>query len=294
VERDAPPDSWRRTVARQQKGDTTKFGPAQCVGSGAFDETQVQGRGLYVNAEVELRGYRGKHACLRWTLFDARDRTPHPEGSMREQLGVEIAVGSNDSRFDIPFGVPVPTSGGSYFIRVAVTDVDGHRLAAEDSATISVSSGRPSAGMATSTSSSEQPSSEVTTEESPPPQGRTRATWVRKMDTVCGAVKRDAAERGLSPRDATGAIEYNERLNADWQRFVQAAQAVPPAVPDRARVAEMISAWDEAGRFFAELALDIRNQDEPSYNAHLRDGRMKATSGSEIAVQLGATRCRDL
>jgi len=127
VEPGAPPEVWRRTAARQRIGDETKLGPAQCAGKGAFDGTQVQSVGTHVNAVVELRGYYGRHACLRWTLYDA--------------ASVEIAVGSQASRFDIPFGVPSPIDGGEFFIRVELTDVEGHRLAAEDSPAFTVTPG---------------------------------------------------------------------------------------------------------------------------------------------------------
>jgi hypothetical protein len=141
VEPGAPPEVWRRTAARQRIGDETKLGPAQCAGKGAFDGTQVQSVGTHVNAVVELRGYYGRHACLRWTLYDAATRTPHSASTMRGQLGVEIAVGSQASRFDIPFGVPSPIDGGEFFIRVELTDVEGHRLAAEDSPAFTVTPG---------------------------------------------------------------------------------------------------------------------------------------------------------
>ena len=97
-----------------------------------------------MNAVVQLRGYYGRHACLSWTLYDAARRTPNASPTMREQLGVEIAVGSDDSRFDIPFGVPSPVEGGKFLIRVELTDVQGSRLAAEDSPTFRVAPGPPS------------------------------------------------------------------------------------------------------------------------------------------------------
>jgi len=119
----------------------------------------------------------------------------------------------------------------------------------------------------------------------------TVASWAGAMAQVCGSMKAAAAARGPSPRDYDGAIQYLNQTASEWRQMQAAARDVPVPASAREQIREMLMLWDEAGDNFSQMAIDVANNDEPSFNTHRATGQTLARSGSEIAVSLGASEC---
>lgn len=115
---DAPPSEVRQmlTSTRLQIADTAG-GPAK-----------LSPLGVVVNFSAQIDGYRGKESVVRWSLFDARERTRMPQPWLRNRVALRLVPEAGSDRGSLAVWVPLPRQRGPYFVRLELLDDRGNRL----------------------------------------------------------------------------------------------------------------------------------------------------------------------
>lgn len=84
--------------------------------------------GVVVNFSAQIDGYRGKRAVVRWSLFDARERTRMPQAWLRNRPALRLVPEAGSDRGSPAVWVPLPRERGPYFVRLELFDDRGNRL----------------------------------------------------------------------------------------------------------------------------------------------------------------------
>lgn len=115
---DAPPSEVRQmlTSTRLQIANTAG-GPAK-----------LSPLGVVVNFSAQIDGYRGKESVVRWSLFDARERTRMPQPWLRNRVALRLVPEAGSDRGSLAVWVPLPRPRGPYFVRLELLDDRGNRL----------------------------------------------------------------------------------------------------------------------------------------------------------------------
>lgn len=104
------------------------------VASSRLHVTQASGApklsplGVVVNFSAQIDGYRGKRAIVRWSLFDARERTRMPQAWLRNRPALRLMPEAGSDRGSPAVWVPLPRERGPYFVRLELFDDRGNRL----------------------------------------------------------------------------------------------------------------------------------------------------------------------
>lgn len=88
--------------------------------------------GVVVNFSAQIDGYRGKESVVRWSLFDARERTRMPQPWLRNRVALRLIPEAGSDRGSLAVWVPLPRPRGPYFVRLELLDDRGNRLAKAD------------------------------------------------------------------------------------------------------------------------------------------------------------------
>lgn len=118
-EKDAPRDEVRRmlTASRLATANTTGTGPKK-----------LSPLGVVVNFSAQIDGYRGKQSVVRWSLFDARERTRMPQPWLRNRVALRLVPEAGSDRGSLAVWVPLPRKRGPYFVRLELLSDRGARL----------------------------------------------------------------------------------------------------------------------------------------------------------------------
>ena len=118
-EKDAPRDEVRRMLT------ASRLGPANTTGTGP---KKLSPLGVVVNFSAQIDGYRGKQSVVRWSLFDARDRTRMPQPWLRNREALRLVPEAGSDRGSLAVWVPLPRKRGPYFVRLELLSDRGARL----------------------------------------------------------------------------------------------------------------------------------------------------------------------
>lgn len=100
------------------------------------ERERLEPRGAVVNFDVELEGYEGRSAELRWSLFDARRRSRVRKPWLVDRLALRLTPDAPVDRATSEIWVPLPKKvKGPFFARLEVFDDKGVRVAYEESRT---------------------------------------------------------------------------------------------------------------------------------------------------------------
>ncbi|HEV2059403.1 MAG TPA: hypothetical protein VGR11_08595 [Solirubrobacteraceae bacterium] len=121
-DQDAPPDEVRRVLASTRLRVSSTPGAAP----------KLSPLGVVVNFSAEIEGFRGKQSVVRWSLFDARERTRMPQPWLRNRDALRLVPEAGSDRGSLAVWVPLPRERGPYFVRLELIDDRGTRLAKAD------------------------------------------------------------------------------------------------------------------------------------------------------------------
>lgn len=119
---DAPPSEVRRMLT------STRLRIADAAGA----EPKLSPLGVVVNFSAQIDGYRGKESVVRWSLFDARERTRMPQPWLRNRVALRLIPEAGSDRGSLAVWVPLPRPRGPYFVRLELLNDRGSRLAKAD------------------------------------------------------------------------------------------------------------------------------------------------------------------
>lgn len=115
---DAPPSEVRQMLT------STRLQIANTAGGAA----KLSPLGVVVNFSAQIDGYRGKESVVRWSLFDARERTRMPQPWLRNRVALRLIPEAGSDRGSLAVWVPLPRRRGPYFVRLELLDDRGNRL----------------------------------------------------------------------------------------------------------------------------------------------------------------------
>jgi len=101
---------------------------ARSVSSGRTEPT-----GVTLSFDLELEGFSGSKAVVRWSLFDAGARKRVPRDWLVNRRALELQPEAAFDRESSEFWVPLPKRRGPFFVRLTVYNEDGERLTFADS-----------------------------------------------------------------------------------------------------------------------------------------------------------------
>ena len=119
---DAPPEEVRRVLTSSR---------LQLTGSSGAPP-KLSPLGVVVNFRAEIEGFRGKRSVVRWSLFDARERTRMPQPWLRNRRALTLIPEAGKDGGTPAVWVPLPRKRGPYFVRLELLDDRGTRLAKAD------------------------------------------------------------------------------------------------------------------------------------------------------------------
>ena len=91
-------------------------------------EPKLSPLGVVVNFSAQIDGYRGKESVVRWSLFNARERTRMPQSWLRNRVALRLIPEAGSDRGSPSVWVPLPRRRGPYFVRLELLDDRGNRL----------------------------------------------------------------------------------------------------------------------------------------------------------------------
>jgi hypothetical protein len=115
---DAPPDELRTVLAASRVQ----------VANASGAKPKLTPLGVVVNFSAQIEGYRGKRSVVRWSLFDARERTKMPQSWLRNRVALRLVPEAGSDRGSLAVWVPLPREHGPYFVRLELLDDSGNRL----------------------------------------------------------------------------------------------------------------------------------------------------------------------
>ena len=89
--------------------------------------------GVTLSFELELEGFTGERAEVRWSLYDAGARKRVPRDWLVNRRALVVGAEAASDRASAEFWVPAPKRKGPFFVRLSVYDEDGDRLEFSDS-----------------------------------------------------------------------------------------------------------------------------------------------------------------
>jgi hypothetical protein len=102
------------------------------VSKPAAGAPKITPQGVVVNFTAAIEGYEGEQSIVRWSLFDAAERTRMPQPWLRNRKALVLVPQAGfDSGSEAVF-VLLPRERGPYFVRLELFHEDGHRLAFAD------------------------------------------------------------------------------------------------------------------------------------------------------------------
>jgi hypothetical protein len=102
------------------------------ISSQSSAEPKITPQGVVVNFTAQVEGYEGKESVVRWSLFDARQRTQMPQPWLRRRKALELTPRAGFDRGSEAVFVLLPRERGPYFVRLELFDDTGSRLAFAD------------------------------------------------------------------------------------------------------------------------------------------------------------------
>ena len=101
---------------------------ARSVSSG-----RTEPMGVTLSFDLELEGFSGSKAMVRWSLFDAGARKRVPRDWLVNRRALELQPEAAFDRESSEFWVPLPKRRGPFFVRLTVYNEEGERLTFADS-----------------------------------------------------------------------------------------------------------------------------------------------------------------
>ena len=89
--------------------------------------------GVTLSFDLELEGFSGKKAEVRWSLYDAGARKRVPRDWLVNRRALALRPEAEFDRESSEFWVPLPKRRGPFFVRLTVYDDEGERLTFSDS-----------------------------------------------------------------------------------------------------------------------------------------------------------------
>ena len=89
--------------------------------------------GVTLSFDLELEGFSGKKAEVRWSLYDAGARKRVPRDWLVNRRALALRPEAAFDRESSEFWVPLPKRRGPFFVRLTVYDDEGERLTFSDS-----------------------------------------------------------------------------------------------------------------------------------------------------------------
>lgn len=89
--------------------------------------------GVTLSFDLALDGFKDEQAAVRWSLYDAGARKRVPRDWLVNRRALVVRPEATFDRASGEFWVPAPKRKGPFFVRVAVYDNDGERMAFSDS-----------------------------------------------------------------------------------------------------------------------------------------------------------------
>jgi hypothetical protein len=89
--------------------------------------------GVTLSFDLELEGFSGKKAEVRWSLYDAGARKRVPRDWLVNRRALALRPEAAFDRESSEFWVPLPKRKGPFFVRLTVYDEEGERLTFADS-----------------------------------------------------------------------------------------------------------------------------------------------------------------
>ena len=91
--------------------------------------------GVTINYDISLTGFRGRRVTVRWSLYRAPGGNPVPASWLKNRPVHWLQGEANKDSASDSFWVPLPKTGGPFYVRVGVYDEDNVRLDFENSRT---------------------------------------------------------------------------------------------------------------------------------------------------------------
>jgi hypothetical protein len=102
------------------------------VSDPAAGAPKITPQGVVVNFTAQIEGYEGRQSIVRWSLFDARERTRMPQTWLRNRKALVLVPQAGFDRGSEAVFVLLPRERGPYFVRLELFDEDANRLAYAD------------------------------------------------------------------------------------------------------------------------------------------------------------------